>query len=460
MPTGSRGRTWPSVALLALDLTGMAAFLNVAHRARIGEWVSPLSLPMLGSMLILVTVFYVMDLYAIRADASRMRIAVRSVGAVVLCGVVSVGVVYVGGVSRLRDEPLFWRSVYPFGLAALALWASGWRLYFARLVRGRESRRRWLVIGGGERLEQFLSEVRLSELDGRFCLLTDDSVAGQVSPGRVEVVGTLGDLESVLSQPWTEIIVCTDTPLVDDAIEKIMRLRLTGVMVHDVVEFYEKYLLRVPIFHIANTWFVHTEGFQLIHHDIALKIKRVLDIVLATVILVLTAPILALTALLVKLDSRGPVIYRQRRMGARGRVINVLKFRTMFADAETGGAQWASHGDPRVTRVGRWLRLTRIDELPQLWNVARGEMSCIGPRPERPEFTERLEREIPYYDLRHLVTPGITGWAQVMYPYGASIEDARRKLEYDLYYIKNYSLLLDLIIVLKTVRVVVFGRGR
>ena len=169
---------------------------------------------------------------------------------------------------------------------------------------------------------------------------------------------------------------------------------------------------------------------------------------------------MALVSLFIKLESRGPVIYRQVRTGLGGQEFEMLKFRSMSDDAERNGPQWAQKSDPRVTRVGRAIRLLRIDELPQLFNVLKGEMSFIGPRPERPVFNETLEKEIPLYNLRHLVRPGITGWAQVMRPYGASVEDAREKLQYDLYYIKNYSVLLDIGIVFKTLRVVLLGKGR
>ncbi len=172
------------------------------------------------------------------------------------------------------------------------------------------------------------------------------------------------------------------------------------------------------------------------------------------------SPLMLLAALAIKLDSPGSVFYTQIRTGLEGKPFRVYKFRSMYQDAEKRGAQWANERDPRITRVGRWLRLTRIDELPQILNILRGEMSLIGPRPERPEFDLKLRQEIPYYDLRYLVKPGITGWAQVMYPYGASVEDAYEKLAYDLYYIKNYSLWLDLAIVFKTIRVVLLGKGR
>ena len=171
-------------------------------------------------------------------------------------------------------------------------------------------------------------------------------------------------------------------------------------------------------------------------------------------------PLMVLVALAIRLESEGPVLFRQIRTGRNNREFRILKFRSMRTDAEADGARWAQREDPRATKVGRFIRLTRLDELPQLINVLRGEMSFIGPRPERPEFVRELEKSIPFYDFRHVVRPGITGWAQVLYPYGSSVNDSREKLQYDLYYIKNYSLALDLVIIFKTARVVLSGSGR
>jgi exopolysaccharide biosynthesis polyprenyl glycosylphosphotransferase len=191
-----------------------------------------------------------------------------------------------------------------------------------------------------------------------------------------------------------------------------------------------------------------------------MKLKRFTDVTISGVLLVFVFPLMLLAALAIKLDTPGPIFYSQTRSGLYGKPFKVYKFRSMYQDAEKRGAQWASQRDPRITRVGYWLRVMRIDELPQIWNVLCGEMSLIGPRPERPEFDVKLKEAIPYYEVRYLVKPGITGWAQVMYPYGASIEDAYEKLSYDLYYIKNYSLWLDLAIAFKTIRIVLLGKGR
>jgi exopolysaccharide biosynthesis polyprenyl glycosylphosphotransferase len=189
------------------------------------------------------------------------------------------------------------------------------------------------------------------------------------------------------------------------------------------------------------------------------QLRRLLDVTLSIVGLVLSLPIMAIAAIAIKLDSRGPVLYTQTRVGQRNRPFTIMKFRSMRVDAEPGGPVWAEEADPRVTRVGRVIRTLRIDELPQFINIMRGEMTFVGPRPERPEFVTRLEREIPYYSQRHLVKPGLTGWAQIRYPYCASVEDAVQKLQYDLYYIKNQSLLLDVVTMFETVRIVIFGRG-
>ncbi|MEE9330280.1 MAG: exopolysaccharide biosynthesis polyprenyl glycosylphosphotransferase [Parvularculaceae bacterium] len=187
--------------------------------------------------------------------------------------------------------------------------------------------------------------------------------------------------------------------------------------------------------------------------------KRLLDVICSLALLAFMLPLLIITSIVIRVDSPGPVFYKQSRVGKNGKLFNVIKFRSMRLDAEKTGAQWATKSDPRVTRVGRFIRKTRIDEIPQAWNVLIGEMSFVGPRPERPEFTRKLDQQIPFYNDRHLVKPGLTGWAQVNYPYGASVEDAFEKQRLDLYYMKNFSLLLDLFIIIRTLRVAVKGVG-
>jgi exopolysaccharide biosynthesis polyprenyl glycosylphosphotransferase len=237
-----------------------------------------------------------------------------------------------------------------------------------------------------------------------------------------------------------------------------MKWRVRGVEILDCESFYERITGKLPVSDLRETWLLFAPGFM--RQKWRLLVKRFVDIVTAMVLMICSFPIAALTAMAIKLDSAGPLFYSQNRVGLQGQVFRIWKFRSMRSDAEQPtGATWAVIGDPRVTRVGRIIRRLRIDELPQLLNVLFGDMSLIGPRPERPEITADLNRSLPLYDYRHSVRPGLTGWAQVCYPYGATVEDAREKLCYDLYYIKNWSLTFDLQIMLQTVKVVLYGRG-
>jgi sugar transferase (PEP-CTERM system associated) len=239
---------------------------------------------------------------------------------------------------------------------------------------------------------------------------------------------------------------------------ELVSLRVQGVRVDDVSSALSALTGRVSLRSVKPSWFVFSDGFHRSKwNDL---VKRVLDLAFGVLGFVVSIPIMVLVAVAVRLDSRGPIIYRQSRVGRMGKCFEVLKFRSMKVDAEKdNGAQWASQNDPRMTRLGSFLRRYRLDELPQFINVIRGEMSFVGPRPERPCFVEDLRKTIAYYDERHSVRPGITGWAQVQYTYGASIEDAFNKLEYDLFYLKNMSVTFDLAIILRTVRIVVRGFG-
>jgi sugar transferase (PEP-CTERM system associated) len=258
----------------------------------------------------------------------------------------------------------------------------------------------------------------------------------------------------------SRVIIAEQDPQTRSKLAKILvQPRLCGLEIDDAVDFYERSFGKIWVQGLSAEWFVYTQGLR--HSNCALFLKRVLDVILASLLLIVTAPLLAIIAIAIKLESTGPVLFRQVRVGLRGRTFTILKFRSMHEGAESlAGPVWAAECDERVTKVGRWLRKFRLDELFQAINVLRGEMSIVGPRPERPYFVELLSQEIPYYSLRHCAKPGITGWAQVMYSYGASIEDAHQKLQYDFYYVKHMSLACDARILLKTVEVVLFGRGR
>jgi lipopolysaccharide/colanic/teichoic acid biosynthesis glycosyltransferase len=358
-------------------------------------------------------------------------------------------------------------------LCAWTLFLFGLRLAFSRALRANLFVRRVLIIGAdaaADRMEAAIRSVRSGFFEVVSVLAADDASA--LAPQRLRA-----------ERVWGVIITAKACETL--AARQILRAREQGLRLYSDTEFWERRLRRIDVDQAG----VHHDLDQIGDLQIGLPradhaglaadglaadglaadalgsggqpsaLHRCADIVLSLALLVATLPLMLLTALLIRLDSRGPVLYRQERVGLRGRVFTLLKFRSMRLDAEARGPVWAAQRDPRVTRIGAFIRMTRIDELPQLLNVLRGEMSFIGPRPERPHFVAQLERELPFYRDRALVKPGLTGWAQVNYPYGASVEDARAKLSYDLYYVKHRSVLLDLLILVATVRVVLFRRG-
>lgn len=255
-----------------------------------------------------------------------------------------------------------------------------------------------------------------------------------------------------------EIVVAIDDRRKSFPVDEILECKMKGVQVVDLMTFFERQSGKIRLDTLHPSSLIFADGFsQAVLHK---NSKRIFDVLASLFLLLFAWPIMLVTALAIRVESPGPILYRQLRVGRFGEPFEVLKFRSMRADAEKDGkAQWAQKGDSRVTRVGGVIRKFRIDELPQLLNVLRGDMSFVGPRPERPEFVEQLKQEIPFYDLRHKVAPGITGWAQISYPYGASVRDATEKLQYDLYYIKNYSLLFDFMILFQTAHAVVWGKG-
>jgi sugar transferase (PEP-CTERM system associated) len=240
--------------------------------------------------------------------------------------------------------------------------------------------------------------------------------------------------------------------------DRLLKLSLAGdVSIEEGATFYERVTGRVSLNMIRPSWLIFTgRGRQA---RLAAITRSAVHRLVALAGAVLSLPLVVLTAILIKIDSRGPVFYKQERVGKNGRPFVLAKFRSMELDAEKAGPVWANKGDERITRVGRIIRKIRVDEIPQFWNILRGEMNFVGPRPERPHFVAQLAQEIPYYEQRHLIAPGLTGWAQINYPYGASVEDARQKLQYDLFYIKNHSLFLDAIIMFETIKIILFGRG-
>lgn len=263
-----------------------------------------------------------------------------------------------------------------------------------------------------------------------------------------------------LNKEETIVLINNLTSYTEHEQKNILALKMNGYYVHTYADFCELYLNKIAIESINDEWLILSKGFDSIFLSNYSRLKRITDIFLAVIGLTISLPLTLIAAVMIKIDSKGSILFSQTRTGKNGKPFTIYKLRTMRQDAEKDGAKWASQNDSRITPVGNFLRKTRIDEIPQMYNVLIGNMSFIGPRPERPEFDRELSKEIPYYMLRYLIKPGLTGWAQVNYGYGASVEDSKMKLKYDLYYIKNYSFFLDLRIIFKTILIVLFRKGR
>jgi len=352
------------------------------------------------------------------------------------------------------------RIAYTFSFVFSFAVVFGLRLAYEHLMRDAHNRRRLLLLGSGRPAQIIADAVNGSHPDYEMVGCVDGHAGriGQEING-VKILGTVEDLGRVSRAARPDVIVVAlaerrqSLPLSD-----ILECKLEGIEVEDWPTFYEKLMGKIHLTELRPSWLIFSDGFR--KSNVTLGVKRGMDVVLSIVGLLLTLPLFPLIALLIRLDSSGPVFYRQQRLGQGGRVFWLIKFRTMRRDAELEtGPVWAGDRDPRATRVGRILRRSRLDEVPQLANVLRGEMSLVGPRPERPDFVGELQAKIPFYIHRLTAKPGITGWAQVKYRYGATVEDALEKLQYDFYYIKNLSIFFDLLILLQTIQVVSVGKG-
>ena len=346
------------------------------------------------------------------------------------------------------------RNVLVTGVSILAIALVIWRWFYAWTINLSVFRERVYVLGGGERARKVVET-----------LSTRRDAGMEVVAGSVEAAAG-GELERFAAdlrafcKPKLQIervIVAMEDRRKSMPVRELLDLRLRGVVIEDAGAVMERLLGKLPLDGLNPSSLIFTQGFNVKASQQILR--RLVSITVSFIGLAVCLPFIPFIILAVRLSSPGSIFFRQTRVGLRGRPFSVIKFRTMRQDAEAQGAVWASRNDPRVTTLGRFMRKTRIDEIPQLWNVLRGEMGFVGPRPERPEFVQWLSNEIPFYELRHMIRPGITGWAQVRYQYGASLEETKQKLEYDLYYIKHLSLGLDLLIMFETIKTIVLRRG-
>lgn len=430
----------------------LADFLTLGVAGQVGCLMRDLQLdlgrvPLAGRAFPLV-VFIGVHLLALSAAGAYAPEAVRSPGLTIArsfsaCSLAAVGLALVYIAFPTAALPgmgsLF---ALPIGFAGLV----GMRILFRRIGHARLFSRLVLVLGKGPRADRAVAVARASPAV---------AFLGQIDLAQLEDISSLAQEARRLGV--SDVVLAPEERRRALPLAALLRLRTTGVRILELSTFIERETGRIDLAITNPSWLILSTGFTAARRASAM-IKRMYDIASALLLLCLLWPVLIIAALAVWIDSPGGVIFRQIRVGRYGQNFELLKLRSMVMTASSE-ASWTELNDPRVTRVGKWIRLFRIDELPQLWNVLRGEMSLVGPRPEQPEFVATLETQLPFYAERHMVKPGITGWAQVNYPYGASLQDAQAKLEYDLYYAKNYSLFLDVEIVLKTIRVILSPAG-
>ncbi len=398
---------------------------------------------------------YYNDFYDLTLVHTNRELIVRLLQAAGAASIV-LAALYFTAPALMIGDGTFVSALFVFVVGIL-----GWRLLFNRLTGSLKLQERILVVGTGVTARKVARQI-LDQHDFAYCVvgfIDDDATRVGERIVNPRIIGTPADIPGLIIRHQIDrIVVGLSDRRGKLPIEELLAAKMAGVRVEEATTTYERVTGKILIDDLRPSWLIFSDGFRV--SRATRWMKRTIDLALSIVLGVLSSPLMILTALAVWLDSGGPVLYCQERVGENGRPFTLCKFRSMRLDAEEAGTPvWAQEGDERVTRIGRFLRTTRLDELPQLWNVVRGDMSFVGPRPERPYFVGELAKEIPFYQQRHAVKPGITGWAQVKYRYGSSIEDAMEKLRYDLYYIKHLSVFFDLTIVFDTVKVVLFRKG-
>jgi sugar transferase (PEP-CTERM system associated) len=455
--------TLRAATLVVFEGVLIVGAIAVAAYLRFGIWTPDILFDGMGvwkTLLVAVVTqgcLYYADLYNMRAVTDRRELFIRLIQALAAASLILAAIYY------WFPAVVIGRGVFGIAAVLVIFVVAGWRLCFEWLGRQLGPRERLLIVGTNPVAVSLATELyeRRHSLGVEIIGFVDADPAkvgsALLTPG---VIGTIEDIPSIVRARNVDRVVVS---LVDARgklpMEKLLEMKLDGVTFDHLPSVYEEYTGKIAVENLRPSWLVFSAGFR--KSRTLAATKRSVDVIIAVLGLVIGAPVFALLALAVRATSPGPVLYHQRRVGLRGHNFMVHKFRSMRADAEAEtGAVWASKsGDSRVTPIGRLLRKTRGDELPQLWNVLVGEMSLVGPRPERPEFVTGLTKVIPYYGQRHIVRPGLTGWAQVSYTYGASTEDALQKLQYDLFYIKNLSIGLDFYIMFETIKTVVLRKG-
>jgi sugar transferase (PEP-CTERM system associated) len=397
---------------------------------------------------------YYFDLYDLKIFRSNFELAVR------LMQSLGVSSIFLAVLYYFFPFLILGRGIFLISLAFMGAVIVLWRMLYNHILKTRKLDQKIMIIGSGSLAKSIAKEI-IEKQDTGFKVIGFITDNPERIGERLVNPSVIGDQSHILDIATRErvdrIIVALEERRGKFPEGQLLDCKMRGIPIEEGIEFYEHLTGRLQIESLRPSFLIFSDGFK--KTRLTMWVKRVSGFAISLIGLTLLSPLVLVVSILIKMDSHGPVFYRQKRMGENGKVFRLIKFRSMVEKAEANGPVWAGENDSRVTRVGGWIRRLRIDEIPQMFNVLKGDMSFVGPRPERPFFVEKLREDIPYYDQRFSVKPGITGWAQIKYPYGASKEDALEKLKYDLYYIKNMSPLFDLLIIFETVKVVLFRKG-
>ncbi len=425
----------------------LSALITMSERVNI--WVH-FTGPTIFTFIAIISIFYIFNLYDLQRLKIRGESLIRTSTGVIIANISVAALFYLLGHWQ------FSQAMFLYQILFTTFFLSGIR-FIGGIIFSNIYIDNVMVIGAGTE-GMFIKETLGKRLIGYI----DDDEQKWKDKNNDEpfITGPVSNIENILTENnIKKVILAITLNRSKELVNCLLKARIKGFTIVEMTDEYERLRKKVPVHHIHDKWIVLEQGFQIYSHEYVGKIKRIMDVLISFLGLILATPIMIIASILIKLESRGPAFFSQKRVGLNDKEFTIYKLRSMKNDAEKNGAVWAKENDNRVTKLGRFIRKVRIDELPQLWNILKGDMSLIGPRPERMVFVKELEEELPYYYIRHTVKPGLTGWAQINYPYGATKKDALEKLEYELYYIKNMSILFDIKIMLKTVGVMLFGQG-
>jgi sugar transferase (PEP-CTERM system associated) len=397
---------------------------------------------------------YYFDLYDLKVFRSNIELGIR------LLQSLGVSSILLAALYYLFPFLIIGRGIFLISLGFVGAVIVAWRVIYNHILKTRHLDQKIMIIGSGSLAKNIAKEI-VERVDTGFKVIGFITENPERVGEKLVNPSIIGDQTQILDIATKEkvdrIIVALEERRGRFPDVQLLECKMRGIVVEEGIEFYEHLTGRLQVESIRPSFLIFSDGFK--KSKLTMWMKGVIEFTLSLIGLILLFPLIIIISILIKIDSHGPVFYRQERVGERGKIFKLLKFRSMVENAETHGPVWAEQDDKRMTRVGRWIRKSRFDEVPQLFNVLKGDVSFVGPRPERLYFVEQLRKEIPFYDQRLSVKPGVTGWAQIKYPYGASKEDAVEKLKYDLYYIKNLSPLFDLLIIFETIKVVLFRKG-